>query len=217
MWRSNRFIELESRRPDQNEELVVRLTTDIVSQTMDNFNALPGFQLDLPVGLLNGTKVILANAIDWNRIAKRDVMEYDLEPYIAYPLHPWNAETMEVFERRGLVPEGNIISPVAMGLIASTSLNKERLRRVQEKSKVLVEEWFIENERELSQASPPSPPSKPELAMTAESGRRGEEDRDKIATVSRVDALPQAQSRGTASRDPPRMPPRPNGSASSNR
>lgn len=195
----------------------MRLTTEIVSQTMNDFNALPGFQLDIPVGFLNGIKVILASAIDWNRTAKRDVMEYDLEPYIAGPLHPWNAETMEVFERRGLVPEGNIISPVAMGLRASTSLNKERLCRVQEKSQVLVEEWFIENERQLTQASPPSPPSKPEMAVAAERSPRGGEDPGETAPVPRVDAPPQAKSMGTASGDPPRMPPRPNRSASSNR
>ena len=91
-----------------------------------------------------GLRTITQDAYAWNCATKRDVLEYDLVPFVFRPQAKWDPKEMEAFERAGVTinPDEEIVSSVSLGLKASVALATERLTHVQEKAAVLVEAYF---------------------------------------------------------------------------
>lgn len=165
---------------EHKEELVTTITSNIVEEVRLNFEGVDK-TLALNLGqFCNEINVIVSAAHEWNGVVKREVLEYDIVPFIASPSDHWNAATMEVFEferQRVPIPENQtVISPVSIGLTASAVLRRERLFEVQEKSQVLVEEWFIRNKRTL-----PTIPAEDENVQCSEDPETDEGERKRVA------------------------------------
>jgi hypothetical protein len=119
---------------------------------LDNFSMLRKAKGHMPEKFLDGEmpptfleriKKIAGDAYDWNTTAKRDVLDYDLEPFVFPPQTQWVPTDMEPFEKTGgLKFDEKIISSVTLGLRASATLATGNLSNVQEKAKVLVEAYF---------------------------------------------------------------------------
>jgi hypothetical protein len=92
-----------------------------------------------------GLRSIVNDAYEWNKFVKREVTEYDLIPFIPPPSSPWDSAQMKSFARlnRPVMDNSPIVCAVAFGLRARRiRLHSPRICEVQERSNVLVPEWF---------------------------------------------------------------------------
>ena len=123
-----------------------RNISDSIQQAwLASLDPLSGSLDALPTAFIADIEAILGNAYEWHRVVKVEVVKYDLEPFTVQPLSPYDPARMEPFEPvLAPVAYGQpIISSVSLGLVATTALEDRRVSRVQNKIKVLVEEWFF--------------------------------------------------------------------------
>ena len=96
-------------------------------------------------------------AYEWNAVSKRDILDYDLIPFLCEPGAMLDLEEMEPFEP--LMNEGpvasRIVSSVSLGLKGHASFGLGRqgggfeggysfMTEVQERCQVLLDEWLRE-------------------------------------------------------------------------
>lgn len=137
---------------EDREALVQSIAAGIIAELLIIFSTLPGAPAFIPPEFIPELEGIVKSAYEWNCSAKRDLLEYDLQPFVPYPQTKWDPTHMEPFEVAGDVhietTEG-IVSPISLGLIATRALDTGPLSKVQERSKVLVDAWFRVEARRL--------------------------------------------------------------------
>lgn len=143
--RSTGFWAIESQCfPAKKNEILRRISVsikDIIARLLppttlpDGSRILPEFDSEL--------HQILNAAYEWNCTAKRDVLDYDVKPFVVAPESPWEPIEMEPFEKVRELDDPKVISPVSLGLKASTVAYAGGTPRVQLKAKVLVDTWFL--------------------------------------------------------------------------
>jgi hypothetical protein len=123
--------------------LIQGFARTIVGELTEALKQLAG-QTSMPSSFITGLESILKTAYDWNRTVKRDILRYDFEPYVVEPLASWDPAQMEAFKRLRTALSSNtkVISSVSLGLVGSASFTGARVSHVQQKTRVLVEEWF---------------------------------------------------------------------------
>jgi len=141
--RSTRFWAIESQCfPAKKNEIFHRISVNIkyiigglLPTTLPDWcRILPEFDSEL--------HQIWNAAYEWNCTAKRDVLDYDVKPFVVAPESPWEPMEMEPFEKVRDPDDPKVISPVSLGLKASTVAYAGGTPRVQLKAKVLVDTWF---------------------------------------------------------------------------
>ena len=178
-WRSKSFktIDVTVTVPQQLQ-LFQGIMSNIMHELNSALNPLPG-PITLPDLFGAQLETILKSAYKWNRTVKTDVLKYDFEPFIVEPFSDWDPLQMESFERlRSAVrSDRKVISSVSLGLIGSVSLGGARVSHVQQKARVLVEEWFYNSSRGRTASTTggasrprPKPPVTPSPSATNSSG-----------------------------------------------
>ena len=91
-------------------------------------------------------KQILDRAYKW-RLAAARLQDHKFEPFYVVPKSLWVPDQMEPFERaRSIIATGcTVISPVSLGLLRIEKTRDNHPPHVQQKAKVLLEEWLIRN------------------------------------------------------------------------
>lgn len=152
-WRSTQFSRIERQFPPGDKDaLIGDISQRIFEELLDDFSVLRKSQHDLPAEFLKDDMPpmfferiwkITEDAYAWNTAAKRDVLDYNLEPFVFHPQAPCVAIEMEPFEKAiDIKKHERIISSVSLGLKVSATLATGTLSNVQEKAKVLVEAYF---------------------------------------------------------------------------
>ena len=136
-----------SQEPDSNTANMVTGTRRWMLSKIPQLpvrNAKEPYEADKAKDFREGLRTITRDAYTWNRTAKREVLEYDLVPFVFRPREKWDPKEMEAFARAGVIvePGEEIVSSVSLGLKASVALATERLTHVQEKAIVLVEAYL---------------------------------------------------------------------------
>ncbi|KAF8317134.1 hypothetical protein DL93DRAFT_590383 [Clavulina sp. PMI_390] len=149
--------------------LLDKISQSIVNDLITSLQDLPG-ELPLSKEFSRELKSLLNRAYKWNRSIKVDVLKYDFEIFVVEPSSRWDPLQMEPFERlRTAIGAGaRVVSPVALGIIGSVSLDGARVSHVQRKALVLVDEWFVGNARgrAISTVPPAYNPSRQQLATS---------------------------------------------------
>lgn len=121
-----------------------RISTSIVTTLPIDLSPLAkGPDSNILISFMSGLDKLVKTAYDWNTTAKRDVLDYDLEPFAPFPHAAWDPVRMAAFEV-GTIPQPRerIVAPVSLGLVASAESGTGRISEVQEKAQVLVDAWF---------------------------------------------------------------------------
>ena len=148
-WRSKSFKSIDIRvTVPQQLQLFRRIISAVTQELNFALQSLPG-ATTFPDSFGRELETILKTAYNWNRTVKVDILKYDFEPFIVEPFSHWDPLHMESFERlRSPVrADRKVISSVSLGLIGSVSLGGARVSHVQQKARVLVEEWFYNSSR----------------------------------------------------------------------
>jgi hypothetical protein len=143
-WRSEKFSSIDDKvDADGVEDLIQSFAGAIIGELTHELKELTG-QTSFPDSFAPGLECILNTAYDWNRIVKKDILQYDFQPYFVEPLVNWDPAIMEAFERRQTLirPNTKVISTVSLGLVCRVSPTGARVSHVPQKARVLVEEWF---------------------------------------------------------------------------
>lgn len=153
----------------RQSQLFQRIISSILHELNSALDPLPGppTSTTLPDTFVPQLEAILKTAYKWNRTVKIEILKYDFEPFVIEPFSPWDPLQMESFERlRSPVrPDRKVISSVSLGLIGSVSLGGARVSHVQQKARVLVDEWFY-NARGRTTSAGPSQSRPKQLAST---------------------------------------------------
>ena len=147
-WRSRKFSSIDDQAgPGRAAALVLgwaRTIHDELAQALESLTR-PVF---IPESFVSGLRPILKTAYAWNGIVKQELLVCDLKPFVVRPSDMWNPERMKSFERLRKVirPDSKVVSSVSLGIYRSVSQGLEgrgsRVLGVEQKAKVLVEEWF---------------------------------------------------------------------------
>jgi len=167
-WRSKSFKTIDvTVTVSQQLQLFQGIMSNIMHELNSALNPLPG-PTTLPDSFGTQLEAILKSAYKWNRTVKTDVLKYDFEPFIVEPFSDWDPLQMESFERlRSVVrSDRKVISSVSLGLIGSVSLGGARVSHVQQKARVLVEEWFYNSSRGRTASTGGTPRPRPKPPVT---------------------------------------------------
>ncbi|KAF8317141.1 hypothetical protein DL93DRAFT_2226502 [Clavulina sp. PMI_390] len=170
-WRAKTYSTIEDGvEPSAINALLDRISQSIINNLGDALQDLPG-ELPLSKAFSRELKSLLGRAYRWNRSIKVDVLKYDFEIFVVEPSSRWDSLQMEPFERlrTAIGAESKVVSPVALGIIASVSLDGARVSHVVRKALVLVYEWFGGNSRgrTISTVPPAYNPSRQQPAMSS--------------------------------------------------
>lgn len=103
LLRSARFKEIDANfgEYDQNA-LMTEISQSMINEMLLVFSTLPGLESPIPLDLVFSLEKITTAAYQWNCTAKRDVLEYNREPFSPPPRSFWNADFMVPFETTGV-------------------------------------------------------------------------------------------------------------------
>jgi hypothetical protein len=138
-------------------QLFQRIISSVLHEINSALDPLPG-PTALPDSFMPQLETILKTAYKWNRTVKIEILKYDFEPFVVEPFSAWDPLQMESFERlrTPVRPHRRVISSVSLGLIGSVSLGGARVSHVQQKARVLVEEWFYNTARGRTTSAGPA-------------------------------------------------------------
>ena len=146
LWRSQKFSSIDSKvGPDRVETLILGWARTIHDELAQ---ALESSTVSVPESFVSELRPILETAYTWNSMVKREFLAYDLKPFVVKPSERWDPERMRLFEPlrgRGVRRDSGVVSSVSLGIYRSVSqgLEGRRVLSVEQKAKVLVEEWFM--------------------------------------------------------------------------
>ena len=145
-WRSQKFSSIDSQvGPDKVAILISGWAGTIHGELTQALKSLTR-PVSIPETFVSGLRPILKTAYAWNCMVKREFLAYDLKPFVVKPSERWDPKRMKLFERirEGIRPDSNVVSSVSLGIHRSESQGSEgrRMLSVEQKAKVLVEEWF---------------------------------------------------------------------------
>jgi len=179
-WRSKSFRSIDVMvTVPQQLQLFHGIISNVILELNSALERLPG-PTTLPDSFQPQLEAILKTAYKWNRTVKMDVLKYDFEPFVVEPRSDWDPVQMESFERLRTTVRSDrkVISSVSLGLIGSVSLGGARVSHVQQKARVLVDEWFYHSSRGRTTSTsaakqrpkPSTPTPSSSLALSNNSG-----------------------------------------------
>lgn len=144
-WRSRTFHQIESHQARLTRRFIDEVTQSIITKAVEVLDTMPGDGTLWTDADQAGLRSVVQDAYEWNSLVKGTVTDYDLIPFIPQHSTAWDPVRMVPFARlsRPVTNDSFVISVVAFGLQARRiRLGLPSVCEVQEKSSVLVPEWF---------------------------------------------------------------------------